>query len=285
MKTTTRERYAERIERVVRFLNTHLDADIDLHRLAEEAALSPYHFHRVYHAHMGETVQETVRRMRLHRAAQGLQESSHPVARIAREAGFGSVPAFSRAFRAAYSLPPAAFRARRFVAFPVLPLPGKQEIAMQTVTIENRPALKVAALAHQGDYQLIGNSFDRLTAWAGGQGLLGPQTRSFGIYYDDPDAMPLAQLRSEACLTVPDTFEGMGDYRALHTPGGRCAVLEFVGPYVELHKAYTWLFREWLPGSGEEPGDAPAFEEYLNDPRDTPQEALRTAICIPLKPR
>ena len=73
MKTITRETYAKRIERVLHYIVDHLDDvgqnPLDIHRLAEEAFLSPYHFHRVYVAMMGETVADTLRRHRLHRAA------------------------------------------------------------------------------------------------------------------------------------------------------------------------------------------------------------------------
>ena len=48
---------------------------------------------------------------------------------------------------------------------------------------------------------------------------------------------------------------GDADLRPLTIAGGRYAVLLHVGPYAELHRAYTWLYREWLPTSGEEPSD------------------------------
>jgi hypothetical protein len=68
-RLTTRSDYAMRLERVFRWLADHLDDTLDLARLAEVAAMSPYHFHRTYHAMQGETAAETVRRRRLHRAA------------------------------------------------------------------------------------------------------------------------------------------------------------------------------------------------------------------------
>ena len=47
--------------------------------------------------------------------------------------------------------------------------------------------------------------------------------------------------------------------------------------------AYRWLLGTWLPGSGREPADAPIFEAYLDDPRDTAPAALRTDIHLPLR--
>ena len=69
MKPQTRTTYAHRLDPVLRWLASHPDADPDLYRLADLACLSPYHFHRVYRAVMGETVNATVQRIRMHRAA------------------------------------------------------------------------------------------------------------------------------------------------------------------------------------------------------------------------
>jgi AraC family transcriptional regulator len=69
----------------------------------------------------------------------------------------------------------------------------------------------------------------------------------------------------------------------LSLPAGRCASLVFQGPYAELEKAYSYLFGQWLPNSGEEMADFPAFEEYLNDPKTTPVSELLTRINCYLK--
>ena len=45
------------------------------------------------------------------------------------------------------------------------------------------------------------------------------------------------------------------------------------------------LYGTWLPGSGEEPADAPAMEDYLNDCRTLPPAAWLTEILLPLTPR
>jgi len=291
-RLTTRSDYALRLERVFRWLADHLDDTLDLARLAEVAAMSPYHFHRTYHAMQGETAAETVRRLRLHRAAVELITGELPVPRVARRAGYGSQEAFTRAFKAAYGVPPARYRA----SFVPSPTPGRSdktgptgaEDAMDTTTtylatVRETPALRVAALAHHGEYMNIGSTFERLMAMAGGQGLLGPWTRSFGIYYDDPASTPREALRSDACVTLPDGKTPSGELQLREIRGGRYAVTLHVGPYAELHFPYTWLYGTWLPTSGEEPADAPSIEEYLNDAHIVPPSELRTEIWLPLR--
>jgi AraC family transcriptional regulator len=294
--------WRQRMQRVTDYLVDHLDQPFDLDRLAELAHFSPYHFHRVYTVAMGEPVAEAVRRMRLHRAAVQLTTSETAVAPIAKRAGYGSVQAFGRAFREAYGAAPAQYRqhaktslalvkksiesqdagASMNIAFPS-ELGTSAENAVRIVTLES---VRVAALPHKGSYNAIGDSFQKLTAWAVGRNLLGSSTRMYGIFYDDPDSKPLADLSSDACLSVPEGFAvGTQDkpFHVTHTSGGRCAQVIFTGPYAQLHTAYAWLYHVWLPQSGEQPGDQPPIEEYLNDPRSNPPSAWQTAISIPLK--
>ena len=282
-RTTTRSDYAERLERVFTWLADHLDDTLDLTRLADVACLSPYHFHRVYRAMQGETAADTVRRLRLHRAAAELITGELPIPRVARRAGYGSQEAFTRAFKAAYGVPPARYRAS-FV--PTL-TSGRREDAMDTTTYETtirtEPAVRVAALRHDGDYQAIGSTFERLMALAVGQRLLGADPRSFGIYYDDPSATPVNALHADACVAVPDGVTPAGDLQLKEIRGGRYATVLHVGPYGELERVYRWLYGTWLAESGEEPADAPTIEAYLNDARVVPPPALRTEIWLPLR--
>ena len=61
--------YFDRIGRVSNHIHDNLDAPLDLDTLAEVAAMSRFHWHRVYRAMMGETAAQTVKRLRLARAA------------------------------------------------------------------------------------------------------------------------------------------------------------------------------------------------------------------------
>jgi len=282
-RTTTRSDYADRLERVFRWLAEHLDDALDLTRLADVACLSPFHFHRVYRAVQGETAADTVRRMRLHRAAVDLITGELPVARVARRAGYGSQEAFTRAFKAAYGVPPARYRA----SFVPTPTAVGQENPMDTTTYEatirTTPALRVAALRHHGPYLNVGSTFERMMAVAAGQGLLGPDVRTFGIYYDDPSVTPASELRADACLVIASDRVPSGELELREIRGGRYASVLHIGPYAELERPYKWLYGTWLAQSGEEPDDAPVVEAYLNDARAVPPMKLETEIWLPLR--
>ncbi|CAO3407936.1 AraC family transcriptional regulator [Azospirillum largimobile] len=280
-KPGTRLDYGDRTERVVAYIAAHLDEPLDLDRLAEVACFSPYHFHRVYRAITGETAAETLRRLRLHRASGDLVCDSIAIPAIARRAGYGSVEAFTRAFGQSYGVTPAAYRKRGRLNPPV-PTTHQTEDSMHEVEIRDLPAYRIVGLPHTGPYMTIGVSFDRLYAWASKQGLIGPGTRSFAIYYDDPESVKPEELRSFAGLMLNLGVVEDGAIRAVDIPGGRHAVVRHKGPYAELGAVYRWLYGEWLPGSGHTPGNAPCYEEYLNNPRALPPAEWLTEICVPL---
>ena len=279
----TREDYADRLARVAAYIARHLDTPLDLERLAAVACFSPFHFHRIYSAMTGETVGDTVRRCRLQRAAAQLINSKRPTAMIARAAGYGSAAAFARAFAAAHGMPPATFRKRGQPPMHGTAIFSKEGAVMNyAVSIETLPTRHLLALRLVGSYDGIGGAFARLNAWAGARGLRGPEPHSFAVYLNDCFDAPVDSLLTDVCMSVPARIEGDGEFRMIELPGGRHAVLHHQGPYVELSGAYRWLYGDWLPRSGEEVADRPAFDAYLNDPRTLPPAQWRTDLCLPL---
>ena len=273
-----RQGYAERVQRVVEYLAEHLDESLDLEKLASVACFSSYHFHRIYRGLLGETVNETVRRLRLHRAAIDLLDRKLSVERTARRAGYASQAAFTRAFRAEYGQPPSRYRGARRAA----ELEQSERATMYQVEICTLPTLRVAAIRHRGDYQLTSKAFERLMTIAATTGLLTPATRTIGIYHDDPLSVPKDELRSTACITVANDWTPSDELAEAHIEGGRYARIFHTGPYTEVKTAYDWLYGKWLPSSDEEPRDLPCLEEYLNDPRQVPAKDLETAVMMPL---
>jgi AraC family transcriptional regulator len=290
MTDTTHPRlYETRLSRVIDYIHDHLDDALDLNRLAEIACLSPYHWHRIYHAFYGETAAATVRRLRLHRAANELVRGSTPIDAVAQRAGYSSVQAFSRAFQASYRMPPAQFRNEGGAAqWRPLPSDSTQPggYAMHPVDIRTHEAFTVAAVDHRGPYMNIGQAFETVARWLATRNQLAPDARWLGIYFDDPDATPESDLHSQACVEIarPDEVEFSAPVARVDVAGGEFAVLTHVGPYAQLCFAYQWLYGEWLPHSGRETADAPVHEVYLNNPRDTPPTELVTEIWLPVKP-
>lgn len=93
---STRQEYAARMNRVVDHIQKHLDDPLDLEQLAAIACFSPFHFHRLFSAWMGETIQAFVQRLRLERAAAELVfDLRKSITAIALDCGFSGSSAFA----------------------------------------------------------------------------------------------------------------------------------------------------------------------------------------------
>jgi len=286
-RETTRLDYLARIERVQCYIYEHLDDELDLDKLADIACFSHCHWHRIYRGLTGETVTNTVRRLRLHRASGELIQTSSDIHNIARRAGYGSVEAFSRAFRSAYGEPPARYRDRT-QSSPAPNLINPKETTMYTTEIKDLAPFRMAATRHVGDYMKVDESFQRVLIWNAKVGVVRGETRMIGIFHDDPSSVATSELRSDVGIVVDDdvAIDNGPDNKGINVvniSGGRYAVVEFKGPYAELQGGYDWLFTKWLPDSNEEAAESPVYEEYLNNPKTTAPADLRTNICLPLK--
>lgn len=282
MVTKQKNYYHSRIQKVVEYIGDNLDNNLSLDKLSEVACFAPYHFHRIYYSIMGETVMKSIRRFRLQRAAKDLIDSDYTLERLARRANYESASSFIRKFSEDFGISPNAYRKRGRLTYLEQIKPKMDKDIMFEVEIKELDKVTVASIDHKGDYMQIGSVFDRLLAYCMEHGLLNEKTRSFGVYYDDPNAVAKDYLRSKACFSVPEDFEDDGEVLRFSI-GGKYGVIIHKGSYAELEKAYNWLYGEWLVDSGYEIGDAPPIEEYLNNPKDTPPSELLTAIHIPLK--
>ncbi len=289
MRDQTPESYRHRLLKVMLYIEEHLDDELTREKLSEIACFSPYHFHRVFTAFAGEPVHKYIRRLRLERAVQHLSHSDRSVIQIAMDAGFQSHEAFTRVFRKTFGLPPSELRKRiasgEAVVLHTQPVKHStdQEVTMMEVKIEEVTEKTIAFMRHVGPYNEIGKVFEKLCVFAGPKGLLGPTTEVFGMYHDDPDTTPPDKLRSDAAITVGEGVEAEGELQVGKLAGGKYAVAIHKGPYNKLIDCYRWLYGQWLPTSGYEPGNVPCFEKYLNDPNTTAEAELLTEIYIPLK--
>src|ERR1700733_626695 len=117
--STTRSRgvYVDRMHRVTAYIDQHLDQFLDLETLAEVAHFSPFHFHRLFSALMGETLGSYLRRRRCEVAATRLlAQPKLSILKIALGVGFGSAEALAHAFNARFGCSPTTWRLEQSAA-------------------------------------------------------------------------------------------------------------------------------------------------------------------------
>jgi len=285
--TEAQRRYAVRINRVIDHISANLDGDLSLDALAGIANFSPSHFHRQFRSYTGFGIGRLVRLLRIRRAATQLAfNPARSITDIALDTGFQSTDAFGRAFRDVCGCSPRAFRSNpscpkaELIEFQS----RLQEQTMNTeVEIVDFPATRVAAVEYRGRMENEYSAIARLIAWRRQNGI-GPDTgKTIGVQYADPRTTPPDDYRIDVCVSfdgpVADNPQGVV---AKEIPGGRCAHIRHLGSRDYIAEA-EYLYRDWLPGSGEELRDFPPFFHYVNVGPDVRDEDMITDVYLPLQ--
>ncbi len=292
MKASTEQDYYERIVRTLVYIQQHLDDELELDRVAGVAAFSSFHFHRIFRGLVGETLKEHVRRLRLERAAGSLKRLDVPITQIAFEAGFETHESFTRAFGAMFGASPSSYRNAHKPAPESASGTHIDDVSgyhppeygdPPPVAVKELQPMRIIFLRHVGPYSQVGATWGRLMSWAGPRGLLGPGMKMIGIVHDDPDVTPQDKIRYDAAVVISRPVEPEGEIGTMELPGGKYAVVTHKGPYDGLGKTYQQVYGNWLPKSGHELRDTPAFEQYLNSPQNTRPEDLLTLIHVPVE--
>jgi len=306
-------RHAELIARALAHVDAHLDQPLTAHTLADRAALSRHHFHRVFHAHVGCSVASYVSWRRLQRACALLASGREPVLEIALCVGYDSAQALAKAMRRELDTTPSAVRRGQAAAWKNLlhparlpgytPIPTPGDLTMQvTRYAELPPGLVALTTTARGmvDHHMTRaaqQAFGELGQALGPTGLMAQVRSWMSIVPDDAQGPDDPHCRYVAgvvfgysladgqgrCEQPPVSLSGSLAWQPL--PPGRYAVFTHIGPYTQLHRVWAAIYRDWLPASGEQLRDEPPLELCLNSPKDTPPEALHTEIWLPLATR
>jgi AraC family transcriptional regulator len=289
----TTEAYRARFRRVLTHIDRHLGEPLTLEQLAAVAAFSKYHFHRQFRGLFRVGVHELIQLGRLKRASYRLAfRRSGKTIEVALASGYESSETFARAFKKTVGQTPSEFRANPdwepwHAAF--APLTALRSTHMRPaytpadIEIVDFPATRVAALEHRGDPHRLGDTIRRFIAWRRDNQLPPARSATFNVLYADDVGTPPEEFRLDVCAaTEREIAPNEQGIVAKTIPAGRCAVLRHVGSDDTLRAAVSYLYAEWLPGSGEELRDFPPFFKRVTFYPDVAEHEAVTDVFLPL---
>lgn len=290
--------YKKRIDRVIDYVNNNLERSIPLDELASVAHFSTFHFHRIFVAVTGESVNFFTNRIRLEKAARLLKFSRQKVSDVAMECGFSSPSTFSRAFRQYFGISPTSYRSDGKIEnskickelFPLndylVPMSEEEMKNRFPVEIKELPQRRVAYIRVLDSYRegVVLDAFADLVRWAKKVDLYDSETM-FGMSVDDPMVTPKEKYRYEACITIPEKLVlEPGDYVATTTMQ-KCkyAVASVSGDHGLVATAINYLFNHWLVNSSYEPEHQPGLEIFKDNAQVCNWDHFDLDLCIPVK--
>ena len=154
----------------------------------------------------------------------------------------------------------------------------------EDVTIRDVAATPVAMIEHRGDPATLGASIQRFIAWRKAAGLHPRNSPTFTVWRSERRPASPADYSIDLCAgTDRPIGADENEVKAGEIPGGRCAVLRVVGNTHNLEPAALYLYRDWLPASGEETRDFPIYCQRLSFAPEVPEHEAVADVFLPLK--
>ncbi len=310
LTSTSRQTYIGRINKAMDYIDQHLDQPLILCDIATAAHFSPFHFHRIFSALTGETVNNFVKRLRIEKAASLLINNPEmSISEIAMKCGFSSDPVFCRSFRKHYGETAQQFRKHyasdslnvgpaisknhqsdgknrqdfgEGTAYFCLVSNINDQKMHKNIQVKEMPVLHLVYCRHTGAFDKIGEAYEKIFKWAGPRGLLSvPDIKTVTVYHDDPKVTAIEKLRQSACITVNSDVKVSGEFGKLTVPAGWYAVGRYEIGVEGFEGAWDDMCR-WFVDSGYQPGEGCSYELYHNDHREHPEHKFILDLCIPV---
>jgi AraC family transcriptional regulator len=283
--------HRSQIGRAQRYVRLHMAEPLTLARIAREAGSSSYHFARLFQAYVGETPFEFIRRIRLATALRMLLEDPDAsVTEIALNIGYVTSAAFNKIVRKTLDLTPGDFRKlgkeRQDALIYALSQPRYLKEINVNLTSDfeavTRPLTHYVFLEKRGPFAEVAPPL-----WNDLMPLLQhidpPEVREFlgvsGVDKTRPGEDAMIYQAGVALAHNPDGLPAGLQHRAIRS--GRYARFLLTGPYSQIWTAFDKIFKTLAEKSVTL---RPEFciENYLNDPRNTPEDQLQTELLVPI---
>lgn len=269
---------------------------LSVDRLSAVACWSKFHFQRQFQQHCGLTVQSYIRLRRLLRASSQLAFRDNTLSDISAISGYQNSESFSRAFAALMAQSPTEFRQnpdwqqwqaqQQKLSAPhhisrSITMPAKPDI----VEFLSTPVIE---LKHLGSPAQLGQSIRRFIEFRKNNQLPPSRFATFNFLYTDPANSADEDFCFGLALAVPAAVAAslslQDGFHLGQIPTQRCARLSFVGDDHELEALVSYLYRDWLPQSGEQLADFPIFVQRKTFFPEVAAHLAENDIYLPLQP-
>ncbi len=285
--------YIQKLISLIVFIDNNLEENLTLTVIAKQADLSKYHLHRLFSSFLGITPFQYIENQRLKRASYLLAfRKEFSITDIAFLSAVENVETFSRKFKTKFCTSPSQFRHSPDWAqwcqslantLPVKELSMSQKRQTLQVKLVDFQQVKVAAIEHLGDPNLVLRTIAKFIEWRKLVKLSPAISDTYNILYHAPESVLPDEYRMDICASIQGAVE-KNTYGIVEKEisAGRCAVFRHEGSDDTLRTSFDYLYSHWLPQSGEVLRDSPIFLHRVNLFPDVKEHEMIIDIYLPI---
>ena len=268
--------YFEKLKKAIYYIEKNLKSKILLDEIAGEVYLSKYHFHRIFHSIVGETIYDYIRRRRISKASDELLYSNKKIVDIAFEYQFESQEAFTRSFKKIFHTTPATYRKEKVKKLVF----GKSEYTVENLTHMISGITKKPTIVEKDEITIIGmstktslansripnlrkeffNRKEEILSDSHPEIVIGvskkaPDFNSSDFHENTTYVYAIGKKVNE-CINIPEGME------LITIPRSTYAIFQHKGTFHKFGLSYVYIYGSWLPRSGYKVSNVPDLEWY-----------------------
>ena len=294
----------ERINKVLQYIEEHLEDDLSLEVVSNVGCYSPFHLHRLFRGVTGETLNNYVTRKRIEKIAFSLMHRKEmSIAELSTRFGFNSNASLTRTFTKFYGKSPSRFRKllpHQYSKISKVDSKNGQSgpvfheyvcninnsinyMEMNAkIEIKELPSIGYAYVTVIGE-QGLDDAFEKMIKWSRKQRLTDhPDFKLLRFFHDSFKVTRPDKVRMSIGAPIDETVSVSGDIGRASTKKGKYMVARFVvvpddfGPSWE--SAFVWMNEKGYQKAAGDP-----FEMLYNNYHDHPEKKCIVDFCIPIQ--
>lgn len=285
-ESDTENDYVKRINIALNFIDRNLDSELSLETISKASFYSPFHFHRIFKAIIGETLNTYIIRKRIEKTASILMHKKEiSISELSFQYGFNSNSSFTKTFKKFYGINPSEFRKqapdKHHKIIKIKSKNGQNRLIFEKyicnindhlswiemngkIEIKEISALSFATITHHG-ITGIESTFQKLIKWANSKNLFNnPENKVARIFHDSFKITEPDKVRMSVCLLTNELFSIEGEISSAKIKKSKCIVGRFKIPPTHFEQAWSSLF-VWVIKNGYSPANENVFEIYHNN--------------------
>ena len=288
MKKDTIQKHTKIANDIIYYIYKYIDTDITLSELSTNLGVSKFHLHRVFKNEFGKNVYESIKSIRLQKAASLLLTNKNStITQIANMCGYSSQTAFSKVFKEKFLMTPKEWKNGGFNSYVETILSKSQSASNSTADfsslkpkIVKMPQMNCYYIRHKGYDKSIKETWQKLQTWTLCNDI--SEFTQIGLHHDNPTIIPLDECQYIACVVLEKELKN-SSLPTLMIPKGVYAKFDFCGKYGDVLKFMSWVYFNWLVSSGYETTTNPSYAIYHKNHFLSDDEEFDLSYYIPIK--
>ena len=268
MKKSTYEKRAKIANDVMNYIYKYIDTNINIDELSLQLNISKFHLHRVFKEEFGKNIYESIKSIRLEKAANLLITNKFStITDISNMTGYSSQTSFLRAFKQRFSMTPKEWKNGGYKEYSnkiieKISISNGLDFSNIEPTIVKMPQMRGYYIRHKGYDKSIKKTWAKLQTWIYTNDI--KSYKQMALHHDNPIITPLEDCQYIAIVVLEDKEKASLDFLlpSLIIPKGVYAKFSLSGKYGDVIKLIQWVYHTWLIESGYETTPNPSYTIY-----------------------